>query len=175
MWRRRALLKEKYPDVLLLVDAVSSMGGVKIDGTLGIDAVLHRSRSVRLPPAWPSPAFPNAPMRAPKRWKTAVYFDMVSLLTLCDKPYQSSYAALAHLFAADYQLDRTEEGLENRFERHRNTALYVRQWARSILPFWWRTKVASQTLTTIVNTRDQRGGFERAGPMIWRCPTIMGT
>ena len=141
-----ALLKEKYPDVLLLVDAVSSMGGVKIDvDGWGIDCCITSTQKCLGLPA--GMAFASISERAYARAKTVenrgLHFHMVSLYDFVrDKPYQyPSTPSLAHLFAADYQLDRIlEEGLENRFERHLNMAGAYASGPASILPFWWRTK-----------------------------------
>lgn len=155
-----ALLKEKYPDVLLLVDAVSSMGGVKIDvDGWGIDCCITSTQKCLGLPA--GMAFASISERAYARAKTVenrgLYFDMVSLYDFArDKPYQyPSTPSLAHLFAADYQLDRIlEEGLENRFERHLNMARRVRQWASEHFALLVEDeKYMSQTLTTIVNTK----------------------
>lgn len=155
-----ALLKEKYPDVLLLVDAVSSMGGVKIDvDGWGIDCCITSTQKCLGLPA--GMAFASVSERAYERAKTVenrgLYFDMVSLYEFVrDKPYQyPSTPSLAHMFATDYQLDKMlEEGLENRFARHLAMAQRVRAWARENFDLLVKDeKYMSQTLTTIVNTK----------------------
>jgi aspartate aminotransferase-like enzyme len=59
------------------------------------------------------------------------------------------------MFALDYQLGRIlEEGLENRFARHREMAEYVRNWARKYFELLVdQDKYLSNTLTTIKNTK----------------------
>lgn len=155
-----ALLKEKYPDVLLLVDSVSSMGGVKIDvDGWGIDCCITSTQKCLGLPAGMS--FASISERAYERAKTVenrgLYFDMVSLYDFVrDKPYQyPSTPSLAHMFAVDYQLDRIlEEGPEARFERHRQMAERVRAWAKEHFALFVKDeKYLSQTLTTIVNTK----------------------
>ncbi|MDO4753539.1 MAG: alanine--glyoxylate aminotransferase family protein, partial [Bacillota bacterium] len=60
-----------------------------------------------------------------------------------------------HMFALDYQLDRIlEEGLENRFARHLEMAKFTREWAKKHFEMLADDKFASNTLTTIKNTRD---------------------
>lgn len=155
-----ALLKEKYPDVLLLVDAVSSMGGVKIDvDGWGIDCCITSTQKCLGLPA--GLAIASISERAYERAKTVenrgLYFDMVSLYDFVrDKPYQyPSTPSLAHMFALDYQLDKImEEGLENRFARHLEMAKRVRAWAKENFDLIVKDeKYMSQTLTTIVNTK----------------------
>jgi len=59
------------------------------------------------------------------------------------------------MFALDYQLDRIlEEGLENRFERHRKMAEVVRAWAKEHFELFPEEKYASNTLTTVRNTKN---------------------
>ena len=71
------------------------------------------------------------------------------------KDYQyPSTPSLSHMFALDYQLDRIlEEGLENRFARHLEMAEIVRAWAKENFALFAEEKYASNTLTTVKNTR----------------------
>jgi aspartate aminotransferase-like enzyme len=58
------------------------------------------------------------------------------------------------MFALDYQLDRIlAEGLENRYARHLEMAKLVRNWARENFELFPEEKYASNTLTTIRNTK----------------------
>jgi aspartate aminotransferase-like enzyme len=59
------------------------------------------------------------------------------------------------MFALDYQLDRImEEGMENRFKRHEEMAKYVRNWAKEYFELLPQEIYASNTVTTIKNTRN---------------------
>ena len=59
------------------------------------------------------------------------------------------------MFALDYQLDCIlEEGLENRFARHKEMADYVRAWAKEYFALFPEEDYASDTLTCVKNTRD---------------------
>jgi aspartate aminotransferase-like enzyme len=59
------------------------------------------------------------------------------------------------MFALTYQLDRIlAEGLDARFARHRAMAEYTRAWAKQFFALYPEERHASQTLTTITNTRN---------------------
>ena len=87
-----------------------------------------------------------------------LYLDIVDLYdTVKKKDHQyPSTPSLPHMFALDYQLDRIlEEGLENRYARHKEMAEYVRAWARKNFALLVKEeKYLSQTLTTIMNTKE---------------------
>lgn len=150
---------KKYPDVIFCVDTVSSAGGAKIEtDKLGIDVCITSSqKALGLPPGL---AISTVSERAIEKARTVknrgLYFDYVQLYdTVKKKDYQyPSTPNLSLMFALDYQLDRIlEEGLENRFERHREMAEYTRNWAKQYFDLFGDEKYASQTLTTIKNTR----------------------
>jgi aspartate aminotransferase-like enzyme len=87
-----------------------------------------------------------------------LYFDLVELYDYVhkkDHQYPST-PSLAHMFALDYQLSRImEEGLENRFARHKEMAQYVRNWAKKHFALLVEEeKYLSNTLTTIKNTKE---------------------
>jgi len=59
------------------------------------------------------------------------------------------------MFALDYQLDCIlEEGLENRFARHKEMADYIRAWANEYFEVFPAAEYASNTVTCVKNTRD---------------------
>ncbi len=156
-----ALLQDKYPDVLYLVDTVSSMGGVKIESDAwGMDVVITSTQKALGLPAGlaicsVSERAIEAGREVPNR---GLYLDLVSLYdTVKKKDHQyPSTPSLSHMFALDYQLDRIlEEGLESRYKRHNEMAELVRDWARKNFEIFVKDeKYLSQTLTTIKNTRE---------------------
>jgi len=84
------------------------------------------------------------------------YLDLLTLYEYIQKKdYQyPSTPALPIMYAMDYQLDKIlAEGLENRYKRHREMAEYVRQWAKDKFELFPNEKYASNTLTTIKNTK----------------------
>lgn len=154
------LLKEKYPDVLLLVDTVSSMGGTKIEvDKWGIDVcITSTQKCLGLPAGMSICSVSKRAIEAARQVENrGLYFDLVELYdTIQKKDYQyPSTPSLSHMFAMDYQLDRIlAEGLDNRFARHLEMANYVREWGKKYFElFVCDEKYYSNTLTTIKNTR----------------------
>lgn len=156
-----ALLKEKYPDVLFLVDSVSSMGGVKIEtDAWGVDVnITSTQKALGLPAGMAICSVSERAIEAGRQVEfRGLYLDIVDLYdTVKKKDHQyPSTPSLPHMFALDYQLDRIlEEGLENRYARHKEMAEYVRAWARKNFALLVKEeKYLSQTLTTIMNTKE---------------------
>ena len=150
---------KKYPDVIFCVDTVSSAGGVKIEvDKLGIDACITSSqKALGLPPGL---AICTISDRAIEKARTVknrgFYLDLVQLYdTVKKKDYQyPSTPNLSIMFALDYQLDKIlDEGLENRFKRHIEMAEYTRAWAKKYFGLFTSENNASNTLTTVNNTR----------------------
>lgn len=156
-----ALLKAKYPDVLFLVDTVSSMGGTKIEvDKCGIDVcITSTQKCLGLPAGMSICSVSDRSIEAARQVENrGLYFDLVELYDFIykkDHQYPST-PSLSHMFALDYQLDRIlEEGLDNRFARHIEMANYVRGWAKKHFElFVHDEKYLSNTLTTIKNTKE---------------------
>jgi aspartate aminotransferase-like enzyme len=155
-----AALKKKYPDVYWLVDAVSSLGGVKIDvDGLGIDVcITSTQKALALPPGM---SISSVTMRALEHAKTVkfrgLYLDLVDLYNYIEKKDHQypSTPSLSHMFALNFQLDRIlAEGLDNRFKRHFEMAEYTRAWAKKHFALFPVEQFSSQTLTTITNTKN---------------------
>ena len=152
---------KKYPEVVFIVDAVSSAAGTKIEvDKFGIDICITSSqKALGLPPGMAVCTFSNkAKERAEKVPNRGFYLDLLSLYKYIQKKdYQyPSTPSLSHMFALDYQLDCiiNEEGLENRFNRHLEMANRVREWGRKYFElFPENDDILSNTLTTIKNTR----------------------
>lgn len=153
-----AEVMRRYPDVIFCVDAVSSLGGHKIEvDRLGIDVCISSSQKcLGLPPGLSlcsvsEKAIENA-RKVPHR---GLYFDYVELYGFVkEKNYQyPSTPSLSHMFALDYQLDRIlAEGLDARFARHIAMAERVRGWAREHFALFAEAHCLSNTVTCIRNT-----------------------
>ncbi|MGI5920452.1 MAG: pyridoxal-phosphate-dependent aminotransferase family protein [Syntrophomonadaceae bacterium] len=149
---------KKYPDVVYCLDAVSSMGGTRIEvDKLGVDiCITSTQKALGLPPGMAICSFSaKARERAGQVPYRGYYLDLLSLYDYIQKKdYQyPSTPSLSHMFALDYQLDRIlEEGLENRFNRHREMAEMVRSWGRKHFELFADERYLSNTLTTIKNT-----------------------
>lgn len=150
----------KYPDVIFAVDTVSSLGGayVPVD-EWGIDVcVTSTQKCLGLPAGL---AIASVSEKAYQRAKTVenrgLYFDMVELVDKVRADYQyPSTPSLPHMFALDFQLTQIidVEGIENRFARHEQMAKVVREWSNKYFKMLPEEKYASNTLTTILNTRE---------------------
>lgn len=151
---------KKYPEVIYCVDTVSSMAGTKIEvDKLGIDICITSSqKAIGLPPGLAICSFSQkAVERARKVPFRGVYLDLLALYEFIQKrDYQyPSTPSLSHMYALDYQLDRIlDEGLENRFARHKELAEYTRAWAKKYFEIFPEERYASNTVTTIKNTRN---------------------
>ena len=146
------------PETLILVDAVSSLGGAKIEmDAWGLDMVFTSSQKcLALPPGLALGAVSDRAMkRAEKIENRGWYFDLVRMETHRLKDSSPATPAMSLIFALDYQLDRIlAEGLENRFARHSAMAKRVQDWAEEHdLNMYAPEGFRSQTVTTIKNER----------------------
>jgi aspartate aminotransferase-like enzyme len=146
------------PDTLILVDAVSSLGGAKIEmDAWGLDMVLTSSQKcLALPPGLALGAVSDRAMKkAEKVENRGWYFDLVRMEKHRLKDSSPATPAMSLIYALDFQLDRIfAEGLENRFARHSAMAKRVQDWAEAHgLLIYAPEGFRSQTVTTIKNER----------------------
>src|SRR5260221_13150461 len=150
---------KQYPDTLILVDAVSILGGYKIDfDGLGLDVVLTSTqKAMALPPGL---AFAAVSDRVLERAKEVpfrgYYFDFIELENFLVKSNTPSTPNISLMFAADKQLDHIlAEGLEARFARHDKMAQMTRDWAKGCgFAMYSEEGYHSPTVSTITNTRN---------------------
>jgi len=149
----------KYPDVLYLVDTVSSLGGAKVEvDKCGIDICLASTQKcLGLPPGL---AVASVSEKAIKRAETVenrgFYLDLLNVVKRAKKDYQyPTTPSTPHMWALDFQLDRilNVEGLDNRFDRHEKLANIVRDWAEKHFELYALDGYRSNTVTTIMNTK----------------------
>ena len=154
-----AAVLKNYPEVVYCLDAISSMGGTKIEvDELGVDiCITSTQKALGLPPGLAICSFSQkARTRAEEVPHRGYYLDLLELYNyICKNNYQyPSTPSLSHMFALDYQLDLIlQEGLEARFNRHKDMAAYVREWAREYFALFPHPDFLSDTLTAIKNTR----------------------
>ena len=153
-----AEVMRKYPDVTFIVDAVSSMAGVKIEvDRLGIDVCLAGvQKAFALPPGLTVVAVSDRALKKAKKIKSrGYYFDfLVFLRYLDDRQQTPTTPSIPHLYALNKQMDDIlAEGLERRFARHREMADYVRSWAREHFALFAQEGYESDTVTAIRNTK----------------------
>lgn len=155
-----AEVRRKYPEVLWLVDAVSSLAGAKVEvDKLGIDVcITSTQKALALPPGMAIASVSTRALEHGKQVKyRGWYLDILEIYKYIEtKDYQySATPSLPHMFALNFQLDRIlGEGLDKRFARHREMAEYTRAWAKDRFALYPEERHASQTLTTITNTRN---------------------
>lgn len=155
-----AKVMEKYPEVIWCLDAVSSLGGMKIEvDMLGVDiCIASTQKCLGLPPGMAIASVSEKAIKnAHKVPYRGLYFDYVELYKFVkEKKYQyPSTPSLSHMFAMDYQLGRIiENGLDNRFERHSKMAEMIRSWAKLNFDLFSNEKYLSDTVTCIKNTKE---------------------
>jgi predicted phosphoserine aminotransferase len=160
-------------DVLLLVDAVSALGGIPVEvDRNGIDVCLASvQKCLALPPGF---SLCSVSSRALERSARLVgkgyYLDFVRLKSCFDRRMPMATPSVSHLFALQAQMRRIEaEGLDNRYARHRAMADRVRDWAGRRFALFAEASARSHTITCVRNTRGievasfvsalARGGF----------------
>lgn len=154
-----AEITTNYPGVVLMVDAVSSLGGIKLEvDKFGIDICITSSqKALALPPGLAIASLsPKAEERLKKVGHKGYYLDLLTLCEFIDKKnfQYSSTPSLSHMFALDFQLDRIlKEGIENRFIRHIEMAEYVINWATHFFKVFTMPGFESLTVTCVENTR----------------------
>ncbi len=151
------LIKEKYPDVLILVDAVSSMAGmdIKVDDW-GLDVVLAGTqKAFALPPGLCVVTVSDAALeRSASVENKGYYFNFEVLEKYAVKNQTPATPAISLINALNVQMDRIiEEGVENRFQRHNDMAEFVRGWAKKNFDLYSDEKYLSPTVTNVHNTR----------------------
>lgn len=128
-----AALKKKYPDVMFIVDAVSSLSAVKIEfDALGIDVLLAGTqKALALPPGLAVfTCSPGALARAATMNDRGYYFDFVEFRRNSEQNMTPSTPSLGHIHALASKLeDIFAEGLEARYRRHQKLAQMTRDWA----------------------------------------------
>lgn len=152
------VVHEISPDTLILVDAVSSLGGVKIEmDAWGIDFLLTSSQKcLALPPGLSLAAASDRAMKkAESVTNRGWYFDLVLMEKHRLKDSTPMTPVMPLIFALDVQLDRIlEEGLDNRFARHTAMAKRTQNWAiaHGMEPLAAEA-YRSKTVSTIKNTK----------------------
>ncbi len=153
-----AAVLRRYPEVVSIIDTVSSMSALRIPvDELGIDCCIFGvQKAFALPPGM---AVFTATDKALERCKSiegrGYYFDFLEFAAADEKDNTPSTPCISHIYAMDLQLDRMfAEGLDARWERHRKMADYVRKWVvERGYGFFPATDYRSVTLTCAANTR----------------------
>jgi aspartate aminotransferase-like enzyme len=128
-----AALKKKYPDVMFIVDAVSSMTAVPLKfDDLGIDVLLAGTqKAFAMPPgAAVFVCSPAALAKSATMKDRGYYFDFVEFQKNAEQSMTPSTPSIGHVYALSSKLDDFfAEGLEKRYARHAKLAQMTRDWA----------------------------------------------
>src|SRR5436305_1631498 len=154
--REIAALKKKYPDVMFIIDSVSSMSAVPLEfDALGIDVLLAGTqKAFALPPGFAVFACsPAALAKAATMPDRGYYFDFVEFQKNAEQSMTPSTPSIGHVYALASKLeDFFAEGLEARYARHRKTNQMTRDWAaRHGFTLFPESGFESITLTCVSN------------------------
>jgi aspartate aminotransferase-like enzyme len=153
-----AEIMKKFPDVMFIVDTVSSMSAVRIPlAELGIDSCIFGvQKAFALPPGLTVfSASEKALQRAASMEGRGYYFDYIEFAANDDKDNTPSTPCISQIYAMDLQLERIfSEGLEKRWARHEELANYIRSWVTTHgFELFPEAAFCSQTLTCARNSR----------------------
>jgi len=148
----------KYPEVVLIVDTVSSFSAMAIEmDALRIDVLLTGAqKALALPPGFSLfAASEKALARAENTADRGYYFDFREFKKQQADWMTPSTPSTGHIYALQSKLeDIFAEGLENRYARHAKTNTLVHDWVqRTGLDFFAEEGFRSKTLTCIKNSR----------------------
>ena len=149
----------KYPDVVLILDTVSSFSAKKIDmDALGIDVMLTGAqKALALPPGFSLfGVSEKAFVRAEKQENRGYYFDFLEFKKQQANWMTPTTPSIGHIFALQSKLDEIfEEGLEKRYARHLCTNALVHDWVKRIgFDFFAEEGFRSKTLTCVANNKN---------------------
>ena len=150
----------KYPDVMLIVDTVSSFSAMSIPmDSLGIDVMLTGAqKALALPPGFSLfSVSEKAFARAEKQPDRGYYFDFLEFRKQQAEFMTPSTPSIGHIFALQSKLDEIlGEGLTNRYQRHERTNQLVHDWVRRTgFEFFAEDGFRSKTLTCVKNNREK--------------------
>lgn len=157
-----AALKKKYPDVMFIVDAVSSMTALPIKfDELGIDVLLAGTqKAFALPPGFAVfTCSPAALAKAATIKDRGYYFDFIEFQKNAEQSMTPSTPSISHTYALSSKLDEFfAEGLDARFARHKKTNQMTRDWAAKHGFTLFPEKGFESVTLTCVNNGAKPGG-----------------
>jgi aspartate aminotransferase-like enzyme len=153
-----AAVMRNYPEVVFIVDTVSSMSAMPIAlDELGIDCCIFGvQKAFALPPGLTVfTASQKALQRAESVENRGYYFDFMEFATNDEKDNTPSTPCISLIYGLDCQLQRFfAESLEARWARHRAMAELTRSWALERgFGLFAPEGARSVTLTSVANER----------------------
>jgi len=165
--REIAAVVRRHEGVLLMVDAVSSLGGIPVEvDAHGIDVCFASvQKALALPPGFSVCAVSERALQKARSVKgRGYYFDFLHLAEASAKAQPLATPSVSHLVAMEAQLQVIQrEGLERRYARHAQMGERVRGWAAERFGLFARKGHESNTVTCVANTRkiDVAGFIEK--------------
>jgi aspartate aminotransferase-like enzyme len=149
----------KYPDVILILDTVSSFSAMQIGmDALGIDVLLTGSqKALALPPGFSLFSVSDkAFARAEKQKDRGYYLDFLEFKKQQEGWMTPTTPSIGHVFALQSKLQEIfEEGLDARYRRHAATSALLHDWVkRSGFDFFAEDGFRSKTLTCVANNKN---------------------
>ncbi|HEX4141808.1 MAG TPA: alanine--glyoxylate aminotransferase family protein [Candidatus Methylacidiphilales bacterium] len=158
LWEIAAVVK-KYPDVLFIVDTVSSLTAMKIPfDELGIDLMLAGTQKALALPAGAAvfACSEKAFAKAATIKDRGYYFDILEFKKNQENQMTPTTPSISHFYALQSKIeDILAEGQEARYARHMENAKLARAWAKkhgfNLFP---KEGYESISLTCIANNRN---------------------
>jgi len=151
------MMRQKYPDVLVFVDAVSAMVALPMHfDELGWDvAFASVQKAFAIPPGFAVAVVSNRALEKSKSVPArGYYFNFELWAKQAQKNQTLVTPSIPHIMALNYQCQRLlKEGIENVWARHAQMGEFVRAWAKEKFALFCDEKYASDTLTAVKNTR----------------------
>ena len=152
------MMKAKFPDVLVFVDAVSAMVGLPLHfDDLGWDVALASvQKAFAIPPGLAVAVVSNKALEKSKNVPNrGYYFDFQQFAKSAEKNQTPTTPNIPHIMALNYQCKKLlAEGMENVWKRHKEMGEFVRTWAKEKFDLFCEEKYTSDTLTTVKNIRN---------------------
>ncbi len=152
------MMKQKYPDVLVFVDSVSAMVGLPIHfDDLGWDVTFASvQKAFAIPPGLAVALVSNRALEKSKNVPNrGYYFDFQNFAKSAQKNQTPTTPNIPHIMALNYQCEKIlKESMENVWQRHKQMGDLVRSWAKEKFDLFCEEKYASNTLTTVKNTKE---------------------
>ena len=150
---------KKYPEIISIVDVVSSYSGIALEMDFwGVDVMIASTqKALALPPGLSLLAVSqNAINRAKTIKNRGYYFDFLEFSKNHQLGMTLSTPAIPLLHALDEKLQEiNNEGLGNRYKRHNDLNNKVHNWVkRNKFEMFPEEKYASKTLTCIRNNKN---------------------
>ncbi len=148
----------KYPEVVSIVDTVSSFSAVPLTmDAFGLDVVLTGSqKALALPPGFSLFSVSKKAFECASEQKSrGFYFDFLEFAKQQETWMTPTTPSIGHIYALESKLGEIfAEGLAERFARHRRTNALVHEWVRARgFDFFAEEGFRSVTLTCVKNTR----------------------